>query len=160
MVDPKTEVPGVLVSSKRWALIMLVLLASPRWRWCPGGCLLVPYGFRFCMRPANVRRRLGEASWTIMWTSSFWRSKYAFKYHVEKIWWMNPPCVSGPLNQKIWPKYLMKKLDNKIGSCVSSIINKLHRYWRHNKLCADRMKKKRERETKGDLSVLGMYPFC
>ena len=34
---------------------MLVLLASPRWRWCPGEYLLVPYGFRLCMKPANIR---------------------------------------------------------------------------------------------------------
>ena len=33
---------------------MLVLLASPRWRWCPGEYLLVPYGFRFCMQLANI----------------------------------------------------------------------------------------------------------
>ena len=37
-------------------LYMLVLLASPRWRWCPGEYLLVPYGFRFCMQPANIRQ--------------------------------------------------------------------------------------------------------
>ena len=36
-------------------LYMLVLLASPRWRWCPCEYLLVPYGFRFCMEPANFR---------------------------------------------------------------------------------------------------------
>ena len=34
---------------------MFILLASPRWRWCPGEYLLVPYGFRFCMQPANIR---------------------------------------------------------------------------------------------------------
>ena len=35
-------------------LYMLVLIASPRWRWCLGEYLLVPYGFRFCMQPANI----------------------------------------------------------------------------------------------------------
>ena len=35
---------------------MLVLLASPRWRWCPGEYFLIPYGFRFCMKPANIRQ--------------------------------------------------------------------------------------------------------
>ena len=35
---------------------MLVLLASHRWRWCPGKYLLVPYGFRICMKPANMRQ--------------------------------------------------------------------------------------------------------
>ena len=37
-------------------LYMLVLLASPRWRWCPGQYSLVPYGFRFCMQPSKMRQ--------------------------------------------------------------------------------------------------------
>ena len=35
-------------------LYMLVVLASPGWRWCPGEYLLVTCGFRFCMKPANI----------------------------------------------------------------------------------------------------------
>ena len=34
----------------------LYMLVSPRWRCCPGEYLLVPYGFRFCMQPANIRQ--------------------------------------------------------------------------------------------------------
>ena len=37
-------------------LYTLVSLASPRWPWCPGEYLLVPYGFRFCMQPSNIRQ--------------------------------------------------------------------------------------------------------
>ena len=39
-------------------LYMLVLLASPRWRWCLGEYILVPYRISCCMRcmkPTNIR---------------------------------------------------------------------------------------------------------
>ena len=41
---------------QKYGRYMLVLLASPRWRWCPADYLLVPYGFRFCMKPANIHQ--------------------------------------------------------------------------------------------------------
>ena len=34
---------------------MLVLLASPRWRWCLGEYILVPYRISCCMKPTNIR---------------------------------------------------------------------------------------------------------
>ena len=44
---------GVLTSSKGGSN-MLVLLASPRWRWCPSEYLLVSNSTRFCMKPENI----------------------------------------------------------------------------------------------------------
>jgi len=47
---------------------MLVLLASPRWRWCLGEYVLVSYNIIFCMEPENIysghQRHLGEANKT------------------------------------------------------------------------------------------------
>ena len=50
----KHSLKAYLLRQKDW-LYMLVLLASPRWRWCPDEYLLVPYGFRFCMQRAYIR---------------------------------------------------------------------------------------------------------
>ena len=55
---------------------MLVLLASPRWCWCPGEYLLtVPYGFRFCMSriPGNRVSNTLEAKF-------FWGSNPEFAF--------------------------------------------------------------------------------
>ena len=45
---------GLLTSSKGGSYI-LVLLASPRWRWCPGEYSLVSNRISCCMKPANIR---------------------------------------------------------------------------------------------------------
>ena len=43
-------------------LYMLVLLASPRWLWCPGEYLLVSYSMIFCMEPEYIRQDI-SATW-------------------------------------------------------------------------------------------------
>ena len=40
---------------KMWVLYVAFILASPRWCWCLGECLLVSYRISCCMKPANVR---------------------------------------------------------------------------------------------------------
>ena len=54
-VNDKHCLKGYLLRQKD-GLYMLVVLASPRWRWYPGKYLLIPYNFRFCMQPANIRQ--------------------------------------------------------------------------------------------------------
>ena len=46
-------IKGVLTLSKD-GLYMMVLLASPRWRWCPGKYSLVSYSMIFCVEPENI----------------------------------------------------------------------------------------------------------
>jgi len=43
-------------------LYLLVLLASPRWLWCPGEYLLVSYSMIFCMEPEYIRQDI-SATW-------------------------------------------------------------------------------------------------
>ena len=43
-------------------LYMLVLLVSPRWRWCPGEYLLVSFSMIFCMEPEYIRQDI-SATW-------------------------------------------------------------------------------------------------
>ena len=49
----KCNLPG-----EKDGLYMLVLLASPRWRWCLGD-ILVPYRISCCMKPTNIRPDTG-----------------------------------------------------------------------------------------------------
>ena len=64
---------------------MLVLLASPRWHWCPGEYLLVPYDFRLCMKPANIRQD----------TSAIWEKPIKPTYRAHHF-----GKVSTPLRRK------------------------------------------------------------
>ena len=43
-------------------LYMFVLLASPRWLWCPGEYLLVSYSMIFCMEPEYIPQDI-SATW-------------------------------------------------------------------------------------------------
>ena len=53
---------------EKGGLYMLVLLASPRWRWCLGEYILVPYRKSCCMKPTKYspghQSHLGEANKT------------------------------------------------------------------------------------------------
>ena len=52
-VSNNPPLKAVLRSSKD-GLYMLVLLASPRWRWCPGEYFLVSNSMVFCIEPENI----------------------------------------------------------------------------------------------------------
>ena len=72
------ETPDLLKAYKlrqKYGLYMLVLLASPRWRWCPGEYLLVSYVFRFCIKPANIRQD----------TSAIWEKLSPWKAQSEAV---------------------------------------------------------------------------
>ena len=47
---------NVYLLRQKDGLYMLVVLASPRWGWCPGKYLLVPFGFTFCLNQQIFRQ--------------------------------------------------------------------------------------------------------